>query len=70
MRTWLVAFSLAFLTLSGARAQDASPHAIDIPPWFVETFLDFREDVRDAAQGQPPADGLFRPGRLPLLPRS
>jgi len=50
MRTWLVAFSLAFLTLSGARAQDASPHAIDIPPWFVETFLDFRDDVRDAAK--------------------
>ena len=27
-----------------------SPHAIDIPPWFRETFLDFREDVRDAAK--------------------
>ena len=26
------------------------PHAIDIPPWFRETFLDFREDVREAAQ--------------------
>jgi thioredoxin-related protein len=26
-----------------------SPHAIDIPPWFKETFLDFREDVREAA---------------------
>lgn len=50
MRTWLVACSLAFLTLSGARAQDVSPHAIDIPPWFAETFLDFREDVRDAAK--------------------
>ncbi len=30
-----------------------SPHAIELPPWFVETFLDFREDVRDArAQGK------------------
>jgi thioredoxin-related protein len=27
-----------------------SPHAIDIPPWFRETFLDFREDVREAAK--------------------
>ena len=25
-----------------------SPHAIEIPRWFVETFLDFREDVREA----------------------
>lgn len=30
-------------------AFNPSPHAIDIPPWFTETFLDFREDVRDAA---------------------
>jgi thioredoxin-related protein len=27
-----------------------SPHAIDIPPWFVDTFLDFREDVEDATR--------------------
>ena len=44
----------AALTLAAvplvARAQGASPHAIDIPPWFTETFLDFREDVRDAAR--------------------
>ena len=26
------------------------PHAIDIPSWFRETFLDIREDVRDAAK--------------------
>jgi len=26
-----------------------SPHAIDIPYWFKETFLDFREDIREAA---------------------
>ena len=30
---------------SGAHAQVASPQAIEIPPWFVETFLDFREDI-------------------------
>ncbi len=28
----------------------AAPHAIDIPPWFSNTFLDLREDVREAAQ--------------------
>lgn len=29
---------------------NAATHAIDIPPWFRETFLDFREDVREAAK--------------------
>ena len=33
-----------------ANAQVVSPHAIEIPKWFTETFLDFREDVRDAAR--------------------
>ena len=28
----------------------AATHAVDIPPWFRETFLDFREDVREAAK--------------------
>jgi len=28
---------------------DPSPHAIEIPRWFKETFLDFREDIREAA---------------------
>lgn len=27
-----------------------SPHAIDIPKWFTESFLDLREDIRDAAR--------------------
>ena len=27
-----------------------SPHAIDIPRWFSESFLDIREDIRDAAR--------------------
>jgi thioredoxin-related protein len=30
-------------------SSDPSQSAIDIPPWFKETFLDFREDLRDAA---------------------
>src|SRR5262245_17067998 len=45
--------SILALVLGGAgaaTAQNASPHAIEIPPWFSETFLDFREDVADAAR--------------------
>jgi thioredoxin-related protein len=33
-----------------ARAQVASPHAIDIPRWFTESFLDFKDEVAEAAQ--------------------
>jgi thioredoxin-related protein len=33
----------------GPASLEPSPHAIDIPRWFEETFLDFREDVREAA---------------------
>ena len=33
-----------------ALAQAVAPYAIDLPPWFVETFLDFREDVAEAAK--------------------
>jgi len=48
VRLWL---TLALLAVAlGARAQIPSPHAIDIPDWFSETFLDFPEDVRDAAR--------------------
>jgi thioredoxin-related protein len=35
---------------SAAEAFDPSPRAIEIPSWFKETFLDFREDVREAAK--------------------
>lgn len=48
----LVALLLAGLSAAAQPAStpvDPSPHAIDIPPWFKETFLDFREDVREAA---------------------
>ena len=33
-----------------AAAPTPSPHAIDIPKWFTESFLDFREDIGDAAR--------------------
>jgi thioredoxin-related protein len=41
---------VAGLAVPWAAAQDPSPHAIDIPPWFAESLLDFRDDVRDAAK--------------------
>ncbi len=48
---FLRALSLALAFAPGAAlAQDPAPHEIDIPPWFAETFLDFRDDVRDAAK--------------------
>ncbi len=51
MKKWLAIVALALSALTpAARAQDASPYAIDIPPWFSETFLDFRDDVADAAK--------------------
>ncbi len=48
----LTAIACLALAALGAdvRAQEASSNAIDIPPWFTETFLDFREDVADAAK--------------------
>jgi thioredoxin-related protein len=50
MRTLLAAFAIAIAMSSGARAQEPSPYAIDIPRWFAQSFLDFREDVADAAR--------------------
>ncbi|MGE5170686.1 MAG: thioredoxin family protein [Rudaea sp.] len=41
---------LALVLAPLAHAQQPSPYAIDIPAWFTETFLDFREDVADAAR--------------------
>jgi len=54
MPGWSIAIGLIGLLAAfghGAlRAQEPSPHAIRIPPWFTETFLDFREDVAEAAK--------------------
>ncbi|HLQ01000.1 MAG TPA: thioredoxin fold domain-containing protein, partial [Burkholderiales bacterium] len=42
---------LSLLVLSGpARAAEPGESAIALPAWFSETFLDLREDVRDAAK--------------------
>ncbi len=42
--------AVAIAALAPAAAQQPSTHAIAIPPWFSETFLDFKEDVADAAR--------------------
>lgn len=47
---WIVAVVLAFLS-TPASTQEPSPFAIDIPPWFAQSFLDFREEVEEAARG-------------------
>ncbi len=44
-------FALALvvaLARGPALAQEPSPHSIDIPRWFTESFLDFREDIVEA----------------------
>lgn len=46
----LAAGLVALAAPAPASAQDPSPHAIDIPPWFANTFLDLKEDAADAAR--------------------
>jgi thioredoxin-related protein len=42
--------ALAMVAAGTVAAQIASPHAIETPKWFAETFLDFREDIAEAAR--------------------
>lgn len=42
-----VLFAAAAPSVRGA---DAAPQSFDIPPWFAETFLDFRDDLKEAAR--------------------
>jgi len=46
----LLLATLAATPMAVIAATPPSPHAIDIPSWFRETFLDLREDVRDATK--------------------
>ena len=39
-----------FTSLLPVRAQEVTPYAIDIPPWFANTFLDLREDIAEATR--------------------
>ena len=51
MLQFLLRSLLLLAAAAPAAAQRVAPQAIDIPPWFSESFLDLREDVREAAQG-------------------
>lgn len=42
---WLIAFALAFAAL-GAHAQQP----VEVPEWFPESFLEFPQDVKEAAR--------------------
>lgn len=48
MRTLALLFT-ALLWTSPLRAQVPSPHAVEVPPWFTESLLELRDDVREAA---------------------
>ena len=48
LRVWLLVLGLVVPGM--LRAADPAPHAIDIPPWFAETFLDLRDDLKEAAR--------------------
>jgi len=49
MKAWLAA-ALCMLAFGYAHAEGPVYSAGDIPRWFANTFLDFREDVADAAR--------------------
>ncbi len=50
MSHWMIVFVIAFALLAPLRAQEVAPYAIDIPPWFANTFLDLREDIAEATR--------------------
>ena len=50
IRAGFAALLLLASQLASGAEFNPSPHAIEVPPWFQETFLDFREDVREAAK--------------------
>ena len=47
---WCFALAAVLLALCSASLAQTPPRAIETPKWFAETFLDFREDVADAAR--------------------
>jgi thioredoxin-related protein len=49
MKAWL-AVALFVLALGSAHAESPVYSSSDVPRWFANTFLDFREDVADAAR--------------------
>jgi thioredoxin-related protein len=51
-RTLLRTAAAVLLAPAGAvvRSQEPSPHAIDVPRWFTESFLDFEDEAAQAAR--------------------
>lgn len=47
-RLWFVI--LLSLCAAGVRAADSLPAVTELPSWFVESFLDFPDEIRDAAK--------------------
>jgi len=47
---WCSALAAALLVFATTSVAQTTPNAFDTPPWFTETFLDFREDAADAAR--------------------
>lgn len=50
VRSWLAALALMLAAFGTARGQAPVYSSSDIPRWFANSFLDFREDVADAAR--------------------
>ncbi len=46
----LLALETGYTTAATTVPFDPSPHAIDIPAWFKPSFLDFRDDIEEAAR--------------------
>jgi thioredoxin-related protein len=47
-RAWLTLAML--LVATRASAQAPSPHAIDVPPWFLDSFLDIKDEAASVAK--------------------
>ena len=50
MLRFLLRSILLLAAAAPAAAQSVAPNAIELPAWFSESFLDLRDDVREAAQ--------------------
>lgn len=48
LRTFLFCLLATAPGLAAAQPHVPSPHAIDIPRWFIESFLDVKEDIAEA----------------------
>jgi len=47
---WYLVLAAVLLALCSAALGQTAPRVVETPKWFADTFLDFREDVADAAR--------------------